>query len=126
MKAMFDIIKKQKGLTPVSTVLIVVIVALFVLIILKLFPVYKDQWVIRSILTGVKKDSSFANKSRREIKDIIMRRASINQVTRFTEKEIFIEKTGGATNITIQVDVIQPLVGNLSLHVAINEVAQVR
>lgn len=119
-------IQKQQGLTPVSTIAVVVIVGFFVLILIKLFPVYKDQWVIRSILAGVEKDSSFATMSRTEVKDTIMRRAGINQVSRFTEKDIYIEKTGGATLISIQVDVLQPVVGNLSLHVAINERVQVK
>lgn len=117
---------KQRGVTAIGWLVILSLIAFFVFIGLKLFPIYAENFSVVSSLKSLKNDESITKKSSSEIKSIIMRRLQINGVYSITKKNITIEKRGGFLTVTCKYTVTAELAGPLSLVANFEEVVEVR
>ncbi|MDP2903203.1 MAG: DUF4845 domain-containing protein [Methylovulum sp.] len=118
-------LKRQQGLTFISLVFVLGILAFFVLLILKIGPIYMDHNKVTSALAALEKTPDVETKTEPEIRTILSKRFNMNYVTDVTGDDIKIIQSGNYLKVVIQYDVIKPILGNLSVLVEFNNEIEV-
>lgn len=116
--------KRQQGLTFISLVFVLGLIAFFVLLGLKIGPIYLDHNKVVSALAEVKKTPDIEEQSEAQIRDSLNKRFNINYVYDVTQDDITIIKQGNYLKVAIEYEVVKPLVGNLSVLVEFNDVIE--
>jgi hypothetical protein len=107
--------KRQQGLTFISWLVILVVLGFMVMVVLKITPVYLEHYAVKASLESLKSEPLVSRKSITEIRTMLTRRLSINDVHGLSKDNIVIRRTGGVTTVTVKYEERKELVGNLSL-----------
>ena len=116
---------RQQGLTFISLVFILGLIAFFVLLGLKIGPIYLDHSKVVSALTDIKKTADLQEKSQAEIRDSLNKRFDINYVYDVTQDDITITKHQNYLKVAIEYEVVRKIAGNLSVLVEFNDIIEV-
>lgn len=116
---------KQKGLTGISIMAIVVIIAFSALIFLKIMPIYFDSFKVGDVITSLKDERGLGDKGNRAIVTMILKRLDVNMVSDVTKEHIFIEKAKSTVFIDVEYEVRKQLFGNLDIIVSFKKSAEV-
>ena len=106
---------KQKGLTGVSIMVLLVAIAFIAIIFLKIMPVYFDAFKVSDVVTAMKEERGLGDKSHNEIKTMILKRLDVNMVSDVTKEHIFIEKIKNEIFIDVEYEVRKEMFGNLDV-----------
>lgn len=109
---------KQKGLTGVSIMAILVVIAFIAVIFLKIMPVYFDAFKVGDVVSGMKEERGLGDKSNNEITSMILKRLDVNMVSDITKENIFIEKIKNEVFIDVEYEVRKQMFGNLDVVVS--------
>ncbi|MFZ5594808.1 MAG: DUF4845 domain-containing protein [Pseudomonadota bacterium] len=107
--------KKQRGLTAIGFVLLLGLIAFFAALAIKLTPLYLEHFEVSSVLKSVAQESDIGSKSAADIKDSIMKKLSINDVSHVTKDDIEVSKEDGKLRVTISYEARVPMVGNIDI-----------
>lgn len=107
--------QRQRGVTIVGWLFILILLGLVALIALKIIPMYIEGYTIYSTLDSMKGDPTIAQKSKREIRRMLMRRLDINSIYNVTKDDIYISKGKGVYIIEIDYERRETLVGNFDI-----------
>ena len=118
-------LKRQQGVTGIGWLIILGMIAFFVLIGLRLFPVYSENFNVISSLKSLEKEPQVTRKSKADILRLIMNRFQINDVKNAGRKNIKISKRGGVLTVSVKYDVKTKLFGDLSLIAEFDESVEV-
>lgn len=117
--------KRQQGLTFISLVFVLGLIAFFVLLGLKIGPIYLDHSKVVSALAEVEKTPDIEEQSEAEIRDSLSKRFNINYVEDVTQKDITITRHGNYLKVLIEYEVVKKIAGNLSVLVEFNDAIEV-
>jgi len=111
--------KRQRGISFVSLIAIVGILAFAAVIGLKLIPIYMDSWKIDGVMEAVISESDIDEQSRQEVISSLLKRLDINAAdavnyTNYKESLSVIKRKKKVT-INIFYRVETRLIGNLTL-----------
>jgi hypothetical protein len=106
---------KQQGLTFISWLVVLVMIGMFVLVGIKVTPVYLENFAVKKTLESLQQEPLISRKSVREIRKMLMRRLDMNSIYDLNKDDIAIKRSGGVTTITISYEERRNIVGNLSL-----------
>ena len=106
---------KQKGLTGISIMVLLVAIAFIAVIFLKIMPVYFDAFKVGDVVTAMKEERGLGDKSHNEIKTMILKRLDVNMVSDVTKEHIFIEKIKNEIFIDVEYEVRKEMFGNLDV-----------
>jgi hypothetical protein len=107
--------KRQQGLTLISIIFILGLIGFFVMLTLKVVPVYLDHGKVKSALDALKASPDLATKSEFEIRDSLNKRFNINYVYDVKKEDITIIKHGNYVKVDIEYETVVKLIANLSL-----------
>lgn len=107
-------LKKQNGSTFLGNLIVVAAICLFGLVGLKLFPSYSEFYSVKSVLKAMKSEP-LDTMSKSEIKASFDRRAGATYVSTVTGEQLTIEKEGRETVVSINYQVVKPIVANISV-----------
>jgi hypothetical protein len=116
--------ERQQGLTFISLVFILGLIACIVLLGLKIGPIYLDHSKVVSALAEIEKTPDIQEKSPAEIRDSLSKRFSINYVNDVTQDDIIVTKQGNYLKVVIEYEVVKKIAGNLSVLVEFNDVIE--
>ncbi|MDD5322356.1 MAG: DUF4845 domain-containing protein [Methylococcales bacterium] len=117
-------LKQQRGLTFISLVFILGLIAFFVLLGLKIGPIYLDHSKVANALAEIKKSPDIESQSEAEIRNSLGKRFNINYVYDVTQDDIKVIKRGNYLKIVIEYEVVKKIVGNLSVLVEFHDVIE--
>ncbi|MDH5601271.1 MAG: DUF4845 domain-containing protein [Gammaproteobacteria bacterium] len=106
---------KQKGLTGISIMALLVLIAFVAIIFLKIAPIYFDSFKVGDVVSGMKEERGLGDKSNSEISKMILRRLDVNMVTDVTKDDIIIEKSKNDVLIDVEYEVRKNMFGNLDV-----------
>jgi hypothetical protein len=108
-------LKKQKGMTMTSIVLLVIGICAAVVMVLRIAPVYMNHGKVKSAIEGIKGTTDIQTKSKGEIERALYDRFEINQVNRefIHEENIIITKRGEYMKLEVKYQVEVPIVSNM-------------
>lgn len=118
-------LQRQTGLTLISTILLLGLIAFFTLLILKIAPIYIDHSKVVNSLTGLKQTVDIQTKNKNEVWNALDKRFNLNYVYNVTKDDVKITKQGNYLRVEIAYEVVEKIVGNLSVLVEFNEVIEV-
>jgi uncharacterized protein YlxP (DUF503 family) len=118
-------IKNQRGMTPIGWILVFALIAFFVLLALKLVPVYISGFKVTSILESLKENQEIATMSPRQIMTSLNKRFDIDMVTGIEPDDIYIEKAGGVMTITVDYEIRKNFIGNIDFLITFNKSVEV-
>lgn len=106
---------KQKGLTGVSIMVLLVAIVFIAVMSLKIMPIYFDAFKVGDVVSTMKEERGLGDKSNNEITTMILKRLDVNMVTDVTKEHIFVEKTKNEVFIDVEYEVRKPMFGNLDV-----------
>jgi len=98
----------------ISLVFILGLIGFFVMLTLKIVPIYLDHGKVKSALEALKATPELQTKSEYEIRDSLNKRFSINYVYDVKPENIKVTKHGGYVKVEIEYETVVKLVSNLS------------
>jgi hypothetical protein len=116
---------RQQGLTFISLVFILGLIAFFVLLGLKIGPIYLDHSKVASALADIEKTPDIEEQSEAEIRSSLSKRFDINYVNDVTQNDITVTHHGSYLKVVIEYEVVRKIAGNLSVLVEFNDVIEV-
>ncbi len=111
----------QQGLTFLSLVFILGLIGFFVLLGLKIGPIYLNHSKVVSALADIKKNPDIETQTEGEIRNSLSKRFDINYVDDVTQDDITITHHGNYLKVVIEYEVARKIVGNLSVLVEFND-----
>jgi len=112
---------KQRGVTGGGFAALIALIILVVLLALKLFPVYMENFNISSSLNSLSNENGIADMKKTAIRELLLRRFSINNVKNVNKDHITIKKDKNGMTVGVVYEVRKPLVGNIDIVVYFNE-----
>jgi Tfp pilus assembly major pilin PilA len=105
----------QRGMTMISLLFVLGIIAFVVLTILKVVPLYIEHEKVTTILNNLKSEEGIEVKIEPEVRALVRKRLSMEDVVNATMDDVSITKNGGKLTIEIEYQAVAPLVSNISL-----------
>ncbi|MGZ8160605.1 MAG: DUF4845 domain-containing protein [Methylobacter sp.] len=106
--------KRQQGLTLISLIFFLGLFGFFVLLTLKIVPIYLDHNKVKSALEAVKQMPDLQMKSEYEIRDSLNKRFNINYVYDVKQDDIKVLRHGNYVKVDIEYETVVNIAGNLS------------
>jgi hypothetical protein len=122
---MAPIKRYQKGYTLISLIFILGLVAFFVLLILKIAPIYMDHSKVVNALAALKQTTDVQSMSEAEVRSTLDKRFNMNYVSDAKMEDVRITKRGNYLRVEIVYEVVQQIAGNLSVLVQFNDKIEV-
>ena len=117
--------KHQQGLTFISLIFVLALIGFFVLLGLKIGPIYLNHSKVVSALAEIKKTPDIEEQSEAEIRGGLSKRFDINYVDDVSQDDIKVTRHNDYLKVTIEYEVVTKIAGNLSVLVDFNDVIEV-
>lgn len=105
--------KTQGGVSLMGLIVVSALLIVVALVGMKIVPAYMEFFSIKKILTSMKQEP-LNEMSASEIKKSFDNRATIAYVSVINSSDLTIEKTSSGTVISVEYQVVKPIVGNVS------------
>ncbi|MEE9339719.1 MAG: DUF4845 domain-containing protein [Methylococcaceae bacterium] len=112
---------KQKGLTFISIMLILGLIAFFTLLAFKIGPIYLNHNKITTAITDVKNLSNVENMSKHEVRMSLAKRLNMNYADKIKVDDFDIIKRVNYISVELNYERVEKILGNLSVLVEFNE-----
>lgn len=112
---------KQRGLTFISLVFVLGLIAFFTLLVLKIAPIYFDNSKVKNAVAAIEQSVDITTKTRAEILSSLEKRFNMNYVDFISNDDIKITAQPGYVKLDIEYERIEPILGNLSVLVEFHE-----
>ncbi|MCH7881107.1 MAG: DUF4845 domain-containing protein [Proteobacteria bacterium] len=112
---------RQKGLSSVGWLALAGIFSLLIISVIRVLPIYMENFTIKSVLTSIQEDAKIDPKSRRAIWDSINKRLYINEIRSIKREHVKMTRKNGKTTVTISYETRRPYIGNLFIGATFSE-----
>ncbi|HEY9050568.1 MAG TPA: DUF4845 domain-containing protein [Gammaproteobacteria bacterium] len=106
-------IKKQRGLTAISWMIIIALVAIQGVMALRIIPVYMDFNAVKSVMKSVAEDSESRGKTPGFLRGAIFRRLQINNIYSLDDQSLSFQQLSDGMQVTVNYEARGPIYGNL-------------
>ncbi len=117
--------KNQRGLTLITLVFILAIFGFFVMLGLKIGPIYLNHSKVVNALAAVEETPDVETMTKRELQESLYKRFDLNYVTKVDGNDITITKHDDYLKIEIEYERVEKIAGNLSVLVEFYEFFEV-
>lgn len=117
------VMKKQRGMTMLSWLVVLGIAIFFMLIGIKMVPTYLENYSIRQVLTNMENDRTVRKMTPGEMKKSFIKRLKINSVYEFDRDSFKIKKQKFGTKILVDYEIRKPVAGNVTIVMTFSESA---
>ncbi|CAD7850879.1 MAG: hypothetical protein [Olavius algarvensis Gamma 3 endosymbiont] len=104
---------RQRGLSSLGWIAVAGFFGLLLISFFKVFPMYYDNFKVKTALEGVQSDNSIDPKSKRAIWDGLSKRLYINEVRSITRENVTMVRKDGETTITVTYETRDDYIANL-------------
>jgi hypothetical protein len=114
---MNNLLKKQRGMTATSIVLLLIGICSAVIMVLRITPVYMNHGKVVSAIEGIKGTTDIHTASKNEIMKKLYDRFQINQVNTqdIKDENIILTKHGDYVKLQIKYQTEAPIISNMSI-----------
>ena len=117
--------KRQKGMTAVGWVLVLLLIMVFAIVGIRLFPMYMDSFNVSTSMESLTTDPQARGKSALQIRTLLMKRLDINMVKDVSTQDITISRNRNGITLAVEYEVRRPLFGDLYLLLAFNKSVEI-
>lgn len=112
--------KKQRGLTFISFMIILAVIALFVLVGLKVGPIYLNHSKVMDAMTAVENTKDVVRSGRNDVKVMLAKRLNMNYAD-INLDDFKIIKRVNYLKVELEYEKVEKILGNLSVLVEFQE-----
>ena len=117
---------RQRGVTAIGWLIILGLIAFFVLLALRLTPVYIEAYKVSSHLKSFKREPNITKKSVADIRKLLQKRFDVDDIDRVDPKKaVKITKSKGVLLIEANYELRQKIVGNVDVIVKFKDVVKI-
>ena len=108
-------IRKQRGLTAISWVIILALVAIQGIFAMRVIPIYLDFNNVKKVMNALPADNTLKNKNPKQIRDIVNKRLKINNMYELAKNKdaIIFSKIKNGYRLTLDYEQRGPIYKNL-------------
>lgn len=106
---------KQRGMSPVAWIAILLVVGFFAYFGSKVVPAYFNFYSLVDVVEGVKDDRVLRDSSIAELRSTLRKRMRLNDVDDLGDDVVTIERRGSAVVANIEYRVREPFIANVDL-----------
>ena len=117
---------KQKGLTMISWIVVIVFLLFQGVIAMNVLPIYITDSSVKKIMAALPDDIKAREASTQELKGMVAKRLNINSVYSIKSEHIKVKKGRGENIVTIEYEPRGKLVGNLEYIVSFKHEARIK
>lgn len=114
----------QQGITFISLMLLLTIAGFFALLVLKLGPIYLENYTVKTVLANMRKDPTIHLQPPRRIRQAIDDQLYINEVRRLSGKDIKLRREDKAVIVEIEYEVREHIMANVDAVMSFKESAR--
>jgi chaperonin GroEL (HSP60 family) len=118
---MHSMVRQQQGLTLFTWLVIFMMIGFFVLLGLRLAPVYMQNYSVKNIMADLQQEPLVSRKPMGEIRQMLLRRFDINGIRDLGRENIKLSRSGGKTKVQVMYETRQHIAGNVDVVVMFNE-----
>ena len=118
--------KRERGMTTLGLIILVIFIGLFVFGGIRLTPVYLNYFKVSGVVEGVLKEFDGQNPSRSAIRNSISRRFDVESVDKITARDVKVTAVDGGYEVSARYDHVSPFIGNVNFLVAFDKTVLVR
>jgi len=107
--------KTQKGMTAIGWVLVLAILGIFLIIGIKLVPIYISGFSLYSSMDAMSTNPKLQGLTARQLRKKVMVIVDLNYVRDVKSENVSITRKGKGYEVNIYYEVYRPIMGNLSL-----------
>lgn len=111
----FCLLKRQKGASFLTIVIMLILVGLFLLTALKIAPSYMDNNVIVNAMEGIASNNDLADMTIAEIRESLQRTLITNGIREFSMASVVLTREGNRNYIDINYESRVPLLYNIEI-----------
>ncbi|MGH8337067.1 MAG: DUF4845 domain-containing protein [Gammaproteobacteria bacterium] len=104
---------RQQGITLIGFIVVLVVLACFAYLAMRIIPMYSEYYGIVQALVGVSKEPGIATADERVIRDHISRHFEVGYVDSIGPDDIKLKRTENGLTMSVDYEVRKPLVYNL-------------
>lgn len=108
-------VRKPRGMTLMSFVIVLVVVGFFALVAMKLFPMYSEYFNLKGVMEEYAAQPNSASIPPAQMHTDLNRRFGIAYVDSVEKEHIKVIREGGVSKLNIAYEVRVPLFGNLDV-----------
>ena len=112
---------KQKGMTAIGWLLVLGLIGFFVLLVLKMFPIYNNYFKLQTVLESLGNEPGIYTMSERDMHKLIDKRNNINRVDYWDPKFLAIELKEGSKQIHFRYEDRREVFSNISVVVSFDD-----
>lgn len=112
---------QQGGISALGFIIILLMIAFFTMIALKLMPIYYENFKISSALRSLKKEPGINEKANVELRDIMRRRFRIDNIDDIEPSQIEFKHDRNKLLIVLDYEVRQEFFGNVDVVVSFDD-----
>ena len=105
----------QRGLTFISLMLILSLLAFFVMLTLKISPIYINHNRITNSLVALEQMEGIKTMSKNEIRTSLRKRFNMNYVDKYKASDVVILKQNEYLKVEVEYEQVEKILGNLSV-----------
>lgn len=115
----------DRGLTFLGFLIVAGVFGFFVLLILKIGPIYLDHYKVKASLASLRSDPDLASRTKNEILISLEKHWEIDMIDSVSRDNVEVIKDMHKMKVQITYDVIQPIVGNVDVLVHFDDAIEV-
>lgn len=112
----------QQGLTFISWVVVLAIGGFFITLLMRLGPVYLENYQVKSVLANVEKNRQ--GETPAQVKEAILNGFYINEVRRLAAKDVKLFPSAEGLTVQVEYEVRVPIMGNVDAVVSFDEILE--
>ena len=105
---------RQRGASSLVMMLMVILAVSGLVMVLKLLPLYSQDWAVQSILENLKEEAATSELTPKRVEDMLNKRFSINDISELTE-HVFVGGKGSTITIEMEYERRVGLFSNIEL-----------
>ncbi len=117
--------KYQQGVTIYGLAFILLVIGFVTFTTLKLFPVYMENFTVRSSVESLEKEADQQFLGVMAVRSALLKRFSMNNVTQVSAEDISISREGQVYSVDVDYEVRVPFIKNISLVISFANHAEV-
>jgi hypothetical protein len=121
MKNLIRSKNKQKGLSSFGWIIVVGLFALLIIFFFKVFPMYYENYKVKSVLESLRLDLDIDPKSKRAIWESLSKRLYIQEVQTVQREDVSMTRKNDKTTVTITYETRDSYFGNLFIGAKFSE-----
>ena len=113
MKRLTNMRNRQRGMSSFGWIAVAGIFAFLLITFFKVFPMYYENYKLKSAMEALQLDTTVDSKSKRALWQSLQKRLFINEVRSIKRENVIMERKDGKTTVTVTFELRDNYIGNL-------------